>query len=53
MSKITIEKLYRGEKYDIMSAVEVKAMTLCIDERTKVIKFNKKVSTAQCKYSPF
>ena len=35
MSKITIEDLYRGEKYDIMSAVAVKAMTLGIDERTE------------------
>ena len=35
MAKITIEELYRGEKYDIMSAVEVKAMTLGIDERTE------------------
>ena len=34
MAKITIEELYRGEKYDIMSAVAVKAMTLGIDERT-------------------
>ena len=33
MAKITIEELYRGEKYDIMSAVTVKAMTLGIDER--------------------
>ena len=35
MAKITIEELYRGEKYDIMSAVTVKAMTLAIDERTE------------------
>ena len=35
MEKITIEELYRGEKYDIMSAVAVKAMTLGIDERTE------------------
>ena len=35
MAKITIEELYRGEKYDIMSAVAVKAMTLRIDERTE------------------
>ena len=35
MAKITIEELYRGEKYDIMSAVVVKAMTLGIDERTE------------------
>ena len=35
MAKITIEELYRGEKYDIMSAVTVKAMTLGIDERTE------------------
>ena len=35
MAKITIEELYRGEKYDIMSAVAVRAMTLGIDERTE------------------
>ena len=35
MAKITIEELYRGEKYDIMSAVAAKAMTLGIDERTE------------------
>ena len=35
MAKITIEELYRGEKYDIMSAVAVKAMTLGVDERTE------------------
>ena len=35
MAKITIEELYRGDKYDIMSAVTVKAMTLGIDERTE------------------
>ena len=35
MAKITIEELYRGEKYDIMSAVAVKAMTLGNDERTE------------------
>ena len=35
MAKITIEELYCGEKYDIMSAVAVKAMTLGIDERTE------------------
>ena len=35
MAKITIEKLYRGEKYDIMSAVAVRAMTFGIDERTE------------------
>ena len=34
MAKITIEELCRGEKYDILSAVTVKAMTLGIDERT-------------------
>ena len=28
MAKITIEELYRGEKYDIMSAVVVKAMRM-------------------------
>ena len=35
MAKITIEELYRGEKYGIMSAVAVMAMTLGIDERTE------------------
>ena len=35
MAKITLEELYRGEKYDLMSAVVVKAMTLGIDERTE------------------
>ena len=35
MAKITIEELYRGEKYDIMSAVAVKAMTLGVDERSE------------------
>ena len=35
MAKITIEELYRGEKYDIMSAVAVKAMKLGVDERTE------------------
>ena len=35
MTKITIEELYRGEKYDIMSAVVVRAMTLGIDEQTE------------------
>ena len=35
MAKITIEELYRGEKYDIMSSGAVKAMTLGIDERTE------------------
>ena len=35
MAKITIEELYRGEKYDIMSAVTAKALQLGIDERTK------------------
>ena len=29
----TIEELYRGEKYDIMSAVTAKALQLGIDER--------------------
>ena len=33
MAKITIEELYRGEKYDIMSAVTAKALQLGIDER--------------------
>ena len=33
MAKITIEELYRGEKYDIMSAVTAKALMLGIDER--------------------
>lgn len=35
MAKITIEELYRGEKYDIMSAVTVKALQLGIDGRTE------------------
>ena len=35
IAKITIEELYRGEKYDIVSEVAVKAMTLGIDERTE------------------
>ena len=35
MAKITIDELYRGEKYDIMSAVAVRAMALGIDERTE------------------
>ena len=35
MAKFTIEELYCGDKYNIMSAVAVKAMTLCIDERTE------------------
>ena len=34
MAKITIEELYRGEKYDIMSAVTAKALKLGIDELT-------------------
>ena len=34
MAKIKIEELYRGEKYDIMSAVTAKALQLGIDERT-------------------
>ena len=35
MAKITIEELYRGEKYDILSAVTAKALHLGIDERTE------------------
>ena len=35
MAKITIEELYRGEKYDIMSAVTAKALQLGIDEQTE------------------
>ena len=35
MAKITIEELYRGDKYNIMGAVAVKAMMLGIDERTE------------------
>ena len=35
MAKITIEELYRGEKYGIMSAVTSKALILGIDERTE------------------
>ena len=37
MAKITIEELYRGEKYDIMSAVTAKALQLGIDERTEEV----------------
>ena len=42
MAKITIEELYRGEKYDIMSAVAVKAMTLGVNERAIVCQSNYK-----------
>ena len=35
MEKITIEELYHSEKYNIMSAVAAKAMTLGFDERTE------------------
>ena len=35
MVKITIEELYRGEKYDIMGAVTAKALQFGIDERTE------------------
>ncbi len=35
MAKITVEELYRGEKYDIMSAVTVRALLLGIDERAE------------------
>ena len=35
MAKFTIEELYCGDKYNIMSAVAVRAMTLGIDERTE------------------
>ena len=35
MAKITIEELYRGEKYDIMSAVTARALRIGIDERTE------------------
>ena len=35
MAKITIEELYRGDKYNIMSTVAVRAMTLGIDERNE------------------
>ena len=35
MAKFTIEEPYCGDKYNIMSAVAVKAMTLGIDERTE------------------
>ena len=35
MARITIEELYRGEKYDIMSAVTAKALMLSIDEQTE------------------
>ncbi len=33
MAKITIEELYRGEKYDIMSAVTAKALQLVNTEQ--------------------
>ena len=32
MAKITIEELYRGEKYDVMSAVTAKTLWLGIGE---------------------
>ena len=35
MAKITIEELYRGERYDLLGAVTAKALTLGIDERTE------------------
>ncbi len=35
MAKISIEELYRGEKYDIMGAVAARALSLDIDERTE------------------
>ena len=35
MAKITIEELYRGDKYDIMSAVTARALRLGVDERTE------------------
>ena len=35
MAKFTIEELYCGDKYNIMSAVAVKAMALGVDERTE------------------
>ena len=35
MAKITIEELYRGDKYDIMGAVTAKALTLGVDEQTE------------------
>jgi len=34
MAQITIEELYRGEKYDIMGAVTARALMLGVDERT-------------------
>ncbi len=34
MAKLTIEKLYRGDKYEIMSAVGAMAMKLDIDPQT-------------------
>ena len=37
MARITIEELYRGEKYDIMSAVTAKALQLGIDERCEKV----------------
>lgn len=35
MAKITIEELYRGEKYDIMSAVAVKVMISALTSAPK------------------
>ena len=35
MAKITIEELYRGEKYDILGVVSAKARLLGIDERAE------------------
>ena len=35
MAKITIEELYRGERYDILGVVSAKARLLGIDERTE------------------
>ena len=35
MAKITIDELYRGDKYSIMGAVTAKTLTLGIDERTE------------------
>ena len=35
MAKMTIDELYRGDKYDIMGAVTAKALTFGVDEQTE------------------
>ena len=35
MAKITIEELYRGERYDLLGAVSAKVRLLGVDERTE------------------